>query len=257
MAIYRIKRTKDFCVLPNALLQDKRLSYKARGVLAYLLSKPDNWEVRKQDIITPKDGDSTIRAALQELKEAGYVRWVSVRDAKGQVLRWEYHVYDAPQAGDDPLVDFQQMDSPDVDFPHVEKPHVGCPHVENHPPYKELNKKQRTEKNKELRESVLDFCAAPLSPSPSKVPPAPKKAKPSRFVPGDFALTTALRQWAQTEFPRVNVDYETAKFRDHEFHTAHTDWAKAWRNWIRRAAEQHGNGPPIPASSSPTSRLVH
>jgi hypothetical protein len=35
----------------------------------------------------------------------------------------------------------------------------------------------------------------------------------------------------------VNVRRETEKFRDHTFKTAHSDWAGAWRNWVRRAAD--------------------
>jgi hypothetical protein len=43
MQIHRTRHTRGFTVLPNTLLQDRRLSYTTRGLLADLLSRPDGW----------------------------------------------------------------------------------------------------------------------------------------------------------------------------------------------------------------------
>lgn len=43
-----------------------------------------------------------------------------------------------------------------------------------------------------------------------------------------------MRDWAADTAPLVNIDQATAAFRDHTFKTAITDWAGAWRNWLRR-----------------------
>ena len=43
-----------------------------------------------------------------------------------------------------------------------------------------------------------------------------------------------MRQWASQNAHLVNIDQATAAFRDHTFKTAMTDWAGAWRNWLRR-----------------------
>jgi uncharacterized protein YdaU (DUF1376 family) len=74
------------------------------------------------------------------------------------------------------------------------------------------------------------------NPPAARVPPtaAPRAAK--KCPPG-FELTTELRQWAASNHPGVDVEHETAKFRDHTFATARSDWAGTWRNWIRKAAE--------------------
>ena len=37
------------------------------------------------------------------------------------------------------------------------------------------------------------------------------------------------------EFPLIDLKAETAKFRDHTFSTARSDWPATWRNWIRNA----------------------
>lgn len=76
-------------------------------------------------------------------------------------------------------------------------------------------------------------------------------ARATRKCPEGFAITEDLVAWASTEAPLVNLDRETAKFRDHTFKTAHTDWAGAWRNWIRRAAES------VPARAPPTGETAY
>ncbi len=61
------------------------------------------------------------------------------------------------------------------------------------------------------------------------------KPRPSKRAPVDFTLTTEMLEWAWAEAPGVNVTAETAKFLDHTFATAKTDWMATWRNWIRKA----------------------
>lgn len=64
-------------------------------------------------------------------------------------------------------------------------------------------------------------------------------AKPPRAVrkcPESFFLTAELLEFA-AKFPAVDCQAETEKLRDHTFKNAISDWPGAWRNWIRRAAE--------------------
>lgn len=68
-----------------------------------------------------------------------------------------------------------------------------------------------------------------------KQPTVVKRA--SKKCPADFEITSDMRTWASLECPTVDADKATAKFRDHTFKTAMTDWAGAWRNWLRRDAE--------------------
>jgi hypothetical protein len=74
MAIYRIKHItdpKDFCILPTALLHNPQVSSLARGVLASLLSQPEDGEVQLRDLVTATDDAQCVRTALQELVRAG------------------------------------------------------------------------------------------------------------------------------------------------------------------------------------------
>ncbi|MFE6871461.1 hypothetical protein ACFVFS_33540 [Kitasatospora sp. NPDC057692] len=99
MQIHRSAHARSFTVLPNGLLQDRRLSYTARGLLADLLSRPDGWrEDGRHMADTSVQGRGAVRRALKELTDAGYYRVVRVRLPDG-TIRSEAHVFDVPQLG--------------------------------------------------------------------------------------------------------------------------------------------------------------
>ncbi|MFI9162658.1 hypothetical protein ACIGXI_25050 [Kitasatospora aureofaciens] len=98
MQIHRSAHARCFTVLPNGLLQDRRLSFTARGLLADLLSRPDGWrEDGRHMADTSPQGRGAVRRALKELKDAGYYRVDTYRLPNGTV-RSEAHVFDTPQS---------------------------------------------------------------------------------------------------------------------------------------------------------------
>jgi len=92
--IFRTKVEKKHTTIRNSLINDKSLSWEARGLLIYLLSKPETWIVMKQDLInaSPAAGKKT-SSILKELEITGYIKREKFRNEKGQ---WEWHtwVYD-------------------------------------------------------------------------------------------------------------------------------------------------------------------
>lgn len=97
MLIHRSAHMRAFIVLPNALLQDRRLSYTARGLLADLLSRPDGWsEDGRRMADTSPQGRHTVAKALRELAAAGYYRVDKIRRDDGTFVS-EAHVWDIPQ----------------------------------------------------------------------------------------------------------------------------------------------------------------
>lgn len=67
------KQKNNFSIIPNHVLNDKRLSFKSRGILSYLLSKPDGWTVQLKDLYNNSiDGVDAIRSGLNELLLTGY-----------------------------------------------------------------------------------------------------------------------------------------------------------------------------------------
>lgn len=95
--IHRTKLTGDFTVLPNALLRNTSLSFKARGILAMMLSNVDGWEthtgwIEKQGT----EGREAVRSGMQELEAAGYCRYDSVRGPDGIIESNQWTWYDVP-----------------------------------------------------------------------------------------------------------------------------------------------------------------
>ena len=109
MPILRIQgRKHGYVVMQSACLEDARLSWKARGILAYLLSKPDNWTLQLSDLVAHSrhEGPKAIRAALKELVACGYARLQTLRsETGGKFLGREYTISeiailtDIPQSG--------------------------------------------------------------------------------------------------------------------------------------------------------------
>lgn len=64
---------QQFAQIPNRILRDDRLSYKARGVLGVLLSHRHGFETTLASLCTSRDGRSAVRAAVKELEEVGYL----------------------------------------------------------------------------------------------------------------------------------------------------------------------------------------
>lgn len=100
MRINRSARTRYFTVLGNEVLRDRRLSFTARGLLAYLLSLPDG---AREDVRTLADknpglGRRGVAKALDELVEVGYYVRHTVRDQDSGQVRTETYLFDTPQA---------------------------------------------------------------------------------------------------------------------------------------------------------------
>lgn len=72
------------------------------------------------------------------------------------------------------------------------------------------------------------------TPTTDVVGESAPKSRPARKCPESFEVTPAMQAWATANAPLVSLDQATATFRDHTFKTAITDWAGAWRNWMRR-----------------------
>ena len=113
------KRPNNFVMIDKTFLEDERLSFKAKGILAYLLSKPDNWKVIVGNLVKfSKDGKSAVYAGLKELKECGYYVKTPIRNEDGtRISRWESTVYEVP---DSLLSDFQEIENQEIENQYLE-----------------------------------------------------------------------------------------------------------------------------------------
>ena len=78
-------------------LENPKLSWKAKGILAYLLSLPDDWQIYESELVKhAKDGRDSLKKGMQELINAGYIYRERIRNEKGQLKGYNYLVYEVP-----------------------------------------------------------------------------------------------------------------------------------------------------------------
>jgi hypothetical protein len=109
-----------FTIVPNAAIRDTRLSWKARGLLVYLLSMPDNWRTNTAQLRAAGiDGRDAIRAGLTELEEVGYLARRRMQRNDG-TFTWVTVVYDTTVQ--DPVDKAEVYPQPWTGFPATDNP---------------------------------------------------------------------------------------------------------------------------------------
>lgn len=104
------KRTVGYTALPRPVTDDARLTFKALGLLAYLLSMPDDWRPNYKHLAkTHADGEHSVRMGLAELEAYGYYSRQRVRHEDG-TFGWKTIVSETPSlldpGSDEPVLDY-------------------------------------------------------------------------------------------------------------------------------------------------------
>lgn len=151
MAIIRNPITAGYKAIDNRILADHRLSWKARGILAYLLSKPDHWEVMVQHLVNSgPDGRDAVRGALKELEEVGYLtKEMQPRGEKGTFDSVSTTIHEVPTTGwpgeaaeiaseaaedaDEGAIGTNAQVATEAGYPSTGEPSTGEPSTDNHP----------------------------------------------------------------------------------------------------------------------------
>lgn len=230
MSITRAPRPEsNFYVLNKSISEDRRLSWAARGMLIYLLGKPDHWKVSIAALInetgeakkpTGRDGVYTI---INELLAAGYLMREPQRDG-GRFGGDAYQVSESPHRAPPDTEKPDTVDSPDTAQPDTAKP-----------------TQAKTDPKQGKKE------ATPLTPFGGGNTDRGTRL-PADWTPSaeehDFARSLGLNPEKVAERFR---DYWCAKSgRD----ALKADWSATWRNWCRRDA----NDAPARRSTSSENR---
>lgn len=150
-----INKKENFTSIHNKLINDSRISLKAKGIMLYMLSKPENWKYNPKEIAkNSKDGLDSVYSGIKELIEAGYIS--RTRHSDGTV---DYFVFEDVEEND--IVDFSKKENPNRENPNRENPNRENPNRENPDVYKRKNtNKERiivnTELKKETSKSDID-----------------------------------------------------------------------------------------------------
>ena len=101
MAVLRNRTQKNFTIVSNGILQEKSLSLKERGMLATLLSLPNDWDFTVYGLmqIIPEKKDA-INSAINSLEKKGYIKRYRLRDEHGHMKATVIEVFDTPQNDD-------------------------------------------------------------------------------------------------------------------------------------------------------------
>lgn len=120
-----------FTIIANGLLRDARLSLKARGLAAWLLTHTESFELSADRIARlTNTGISAVRTGLQELESAGYLTRTEQRDARNRMTGMVYEITDSLPTSE----------------PQSENLTTENPPAENQTPYKKTNSKNTTGK---------------------------------------------------------------------------------------------------------------
>lgn len=108
MAVFKIEKQKNYTVMSNYHLQDRNLSYKAKGLLSFMLSLPEDWDYSMKGLVAvSKENIKAIRSILNELKDHGYLEIQQTRGEKGY-YKYEYLIREIP------LEILQEKNNPDT-----------------------------------------------------------------------------------------------------------------------------------------------
>ncbi len=159
MAIFRSKRPeRNFTTLPNELINDEHLSWEARGLLIFILSKPDHWEVKTSHLIKQTANSrkqskrDSVRAILKELEDAGYVRRSMRRESSsGRFGGVDYIVYETPSPASNQAA---ESHLPETDLPETDLPETDLPTSVN-PPLVSTEGLEKTETSETTETSIV------------------------------------------------------------------------------------------------------
>lgn len=98
MATFRVyKESGNFVTVHKDFIHDSNISWKAKGILLYLLSRPDDWQIYETELEQHStDGLSGLKSGIKELEEIGYIQRNRKRDKTGRLNGYEYLVYEQP-----------------------------------------------------------------------------------------------------------------------------------------------------------------
>lgn len=219
-----------FTQIPNEWLRDKRLSRKARGLLAELMTHRVGWTITLASLLdNGPEGKDALYSAIRELKEFHYLTIDPKRNAAGKFAETEWIITDP------------------ADYPDAENPDAAEPDAANHPP-KNTSSLRTLEKIEEQDDSLSIDVDLSI--------PAGK----SSTIPNHFALTREMVDWAEKNTPSVDVRSATRDFIEYwrvgdGARKQHKNWMLTWKNNMRKIhgwnLERQAKSGPVPKNGLP------
>lgn len=170
----------NFYILDKSISEDKRLSWAARGMLVFLLGKPNHWQVSPAALVNETAdsakplGRDGVYALLQELHHVGYIVRTQERRGDGSMGAVQYTV--------------SERCEPLTEKPEAVSPHTGLPDTAD-PSQASIDFKARTKKKKESVRVTFDREAGKFNAIPESLIAMWREAHPAINV--DTEITRA------------------------------------------------------------------
>lgn len=132
--IFKKHKKNNFTILDNKIIQNKDLSLQAKGLMALMLSLPEDWDFKKNGLITlsKKIDIKTFNKILDELKENKYLVITK------KEMDWQWDIYEEPYTIYQNM-DYRYTKNWCMDIPVYDR--------SQNPSYKELNKQSNNNNN--------------------------------------------------------------------------------------------------------------
>lgn len=129
--ITRVDKNRDYTPIINAVFRDTRLSWGAKGIMGYALTKPDDWSLRVSDVVNQgPDGKAKVTAYFKELRVAGYFEYTRIYE-KGKIVAAVYKISEKPSHNNPLIIETEherrkkkklKLDSPVLVSPVLDNP---------------------------------------------------------------------------------------------------------------------------------------
>lgn len=209
--IRTVKNSENpFVMIQRAIFENPELSWKAKGLLGYLLSRPDNWSVRVADLVNRStDGRDACYSALKELGDAGYITKHESESEGGRFAGFDYVVHESP-VGKSARSEAEPVGKS-----------AGSPVGKTVYGFSDTNNKECTNNNS----------------NKSKGTPAKRSSKKPELVPlpEGFGISEGVRKWA-AENKHTHLEQHLEAFIEKAQARGYTyaDWDAAFKTAIRK-----------------------
>ena len=223
--LVRTSKDKDhpYVLLNKKFLEDPNLSLKAKGLLAYCMSKPDGWKFHVEQMTKVlKEGYDAIASAFKELIQHGYCIRLQHRE-KGKFHQGEYILYEVP-----------------VKSTNIKEPQAIKPCLENPDPVNPDPGKPRLVNNDDSNKDLSNINTAQTAP------PLRSKAPQIYFSFQDRKFTHIQEQdlsaWKEA-YPSIDIQLELKKMvewclSNEKKASSKQLWRKFITNWLSNANEK-------------------
>ena len=222
-----MNKTKNYTVMSNEHLKDKRLSLKAKGLLSVMLSLPDTWDYSISGLVAIcKESETAVKSTLNELKSCGYlvVTKKMPNETESGRIEYVYDIFEKAQT-EKQLVEKQGVEKQGVENLGVENLGVENLGVEN---VRQLSTKESSTDKSNTKESNT-------------------KKKETRHKYGEYEnvlLSDSDMEKLKAEFP---TDWEEKIENLSSYMESHGKTYKnhlaTIRNWARKDGQRHSQQP--------------